>query len=118
MRVAVFTGPEEDPVDDPVRLGFPSSTIVADRLPIPEFAAAVERLTLLVSNDTGPMHVTAAVGTPVVVLLGRTDWDIYVPRGDRHQTVRGNGVMAIEVEAVFAAARATLKAGANDEGRH
>ncbi len=34
--------------------------------------AAVRRCTLLVSNDSGPMHVATAVGTPVIGVFGAT----------------------------------------------
>lgn len=108
VRVAVFTGPEEEAVHDPVALGFPATTILADMLPMPQFAAAAQRVTVLVSNDTGPMHVTAAVGTPVVALLGRVDWEIYVPIGAQHRTVRGVGMANVPVDAVFEATRASL----------
>ena len=43
----------------------------------------VRRSDLMVTNDTGPRHVAAAVGTPVVTIFGPThpEWtDIYYPR--------------------------------------
>ncbi len=36
---------------------------------------------LLVTNDTGPMHVAAALGTPVLALFGATDPVVSGPRG-------------------------------------
>ena len=38
-----------------------------------ELAALLSRARLLVSNDSGPMHLAAAVGTPVVAFFGPTD---------------------------------------------
>ena len=43
----------------------------AGRLGVGELAALLHRCRLLVSNDSGPVHVAAAVGTPVVDIFGR-----------------------------------------------
>jgi ADP-heptose:LPS heptosyltransferase len=40
------------------------------RLSLPQTAALLRRVRVLVSNDSGPVHVAAAVGTPTVVLFG------------------------------------------------
>lgn len=44
---------------------------VAGRLSVGELAALLQRCRLLISNDSGPVHVAAAVGTPVVDIFGR-----------------------------------------------
>jgi heptosyltransferase-2 len=46
--------------------------------------ALMAELNLLVSPDSGPAHVAAAVGVPVVTLFGPTDPRLSAPRGD-HQ---------------------------------
>ena len=43
----------------------------AGRLSIGELTALLERCALLISNDSGPVHLAAAVKTPVVDLFGR-----------------------------------------------
>ncbi len=42
-------------------------------LPFPAFCALIERAELTITNNTGPMHVAAAVGTPVVALFALTN---------------------------------------------
>lgn len=41
--------------------------------------AAIKMCDLLVTNDSGPMHIAAAVGTPVLVFFGPTDENISGP---------------------------------------
>ena len=46
---------------------------VAGMLPFPAFCALVEAADLVITNNTGPMHVSAAVKTPVVALFALTN---------------------------------------------
>ena len=60
----------------------------AGRLSVAELAALLKRCRLLISNDSGPVHVAAAVGTPVVDLFGRNQRGLsplrWGPLGDGH----------------------------------
>jgi len=49
------------------------SLSVAGALELPAFAAVVEAAPLLISNNTGPVHIAAAVGTPVVDIYALTN---------------------------------------------
>ncbi len=42
-------------------------------LPFPEFCAMIEAADLVITNNTGPMHISAAVKTPVVALFALTN---------------------------------------------
>ncbi len=53
----------------------------AGKLNILELAALLERCDLMVTNDTGPMHLAAAVGRPVVALFGPGKPGRYSPYG-------------------------------------
>jgi ADP-heptose:LPS heptosyltransferase len=52
--------------------GVPAPSL-AGRLDVAELAALLARAPLLVSNNTGPVHLAAAVGTPVVDLYALTN---------------------------------------------
>lgn len=56
-----------------------------------EYAALLERATLMVSNDTGPGHLAAAVGTPLVCVLGPTDAGQWGPWGPSAHVVQRAG---------------------------
>jgi ADP-heptose:LPS heptosyltransferase len=61
---------------------------VAGGVDLLELAALLAELDLLVTGDTGPMHVAAAVGTPVVAVFGPSDPVRYAPSGPADRTVR------------------------------
>ncbi|HEX8686979.1 MAG TPA: glycosyltransferase family 9 protein [Pyrinomonadaceae bacterium] len=106
VRAVLFAGPEERKLVRDARPLFPPSTVVLDRLTVPQLAAAAARLSVFVSNDTGPMHIAAAVGTPVVILMQHHPmFNCYIPPGDRHRVVAARTIEGIGVETAYAAAR-------------
>ncbi|MCA1634305.1 MAG: glycosyltransferase family 9 protein [Acidobacteria bacterium] len=109
VRVVLFAGPEERQKVREMRAALPPSTVVFDRLTIPQLAAASARLSVFVSNDTGPMHIAAAVGTPVVILMEQHPmFNCYIPPGERHRVVSARTVTDISVGQAYEAARAAL----------
>jgi ADP-heptose:LPS heptosyltransferase len=54
---------------------------VDQALSIPQFAALLSRACLLLCHDSGPMHVAAAVGVPVVALFGTQSPEKWGPVG-------------------------------------
>ena len=67
--------------------GTPAHIVAAD-LPLPVVGAILERSRLLVTGDTGPMHLAAAVGTPVVGVFGPSDPARYAPLTTTARVVR------------------------------
>jgi len=57
-----------------------------------ELGALLKRCTVLISNDSGPMHMAAAVGTPVLGIYGPTNPALQGPFGPRNLTVRNEGL--------------------------
>lgn len=52
---------------------------LAGRTSLRELCAALKNLDALVTNDSGPMHVAGAVGTPVVAIFGSTSPELTGP---------------------------------------
>jgi lipopolysaccharide heptosyltransferase II len=70
----VFTGSsEEAPLVEDIRHGLENSWSLAGRLDLGKLAALISLAPLLISNNTGPAHLAAAVGTPVVDLYALTN---------------------------------------------
>lgn len=73
-------------------------------------AAAIDRAALFVGNDSGLMHVAAAVGRPTLGLFGPTEWWLYGPWGPKTRTAASNEtrgafapIEALTVDHVFEA---------------
>jgi len=107
VRVLVFAGPEEPGFVQQMHKSFPPSTIFFDRLTIPQLVSVQARLTLFISNDTGPCHTAAAAGTSVMVLMGEPNLHSYVPVGD-HTFVCANSILDITLERVYSLAHELL----------
>jgi lipopolysaccharide heptosyltransferase I len=63
----------------------------AGRTSLSELTELLRRCAALVTNDSGPMHIAAAVGTPVVALFGATDPALtgpYLHGGIHHKVLR------------------------------
>ncbi|HOX29091.1 MAG TPA: glycosyltransferase family 9 protein, partial [bacterium] len=68
--------------------GFSGEAVcTAGDLDLLELGAALERCVIMITNDSGPMHLAVAVGTPTVAIFGPTNAERYGPRGDKHRIV-------------------------------
>jgi len=64
------------------------SLVLSGATTIRELMAAVKRCAMLLTNDTGPMHIASAFQVPVVAIFGPTDWRTTSPFGSPHAIVR------------------------------
>ena len=68
--VVIVGGPEEEQVAFEVASGISAPSVnLAGRTTLRELAAVLEAVDLLVTNDSGPMHLAAALGTPTVSIF-------------------------------------------------
>ena len=78
--------------------------VVGSDLDVAGLAAIVSGVRALVGNDSGPVQLAAAFGTPVVAIFGPTDPTRTGPRGAKHRIVKSPaGIGAISVDQVEAA---------------
>jgi lipopolysaccharide heptosyltransferase I len=73
LAVTVTWGPGEEPLARAVVDASAGAARQAPPTALPELLALVRQAQLVVSGDTGPLHLAAAAATPVVALFGPTD---------------------------------------------
>jgi heptosyltransferase-2 len=89
-HILLFGGPAEQKLSARISRAIGSNRVIdfTGKTSILQLAALLKRCKCLVTNDTGPMHVAAAVGTPVVAIFGPTDTTTTSPFGSRHTIIR------------------------------
>lgn len=123
-RPVVTGGREERPLAEALVAACRAPVInAAGALGLGALAALFERADVFVGNDSGPMHMAAAAGCPLVALFGPTDARAFGPRGGPGRTRvlvaphqgpwdEAAWLRALPPERVAAAAGAFLPAGA------
>ena len=74
VRFAVIGSAEDQPLAEVICRAVPDRCLnLAGATSLPELIEWLRCCELLVTNDTGPMHIAAALGKPVVALFGPTE---------------------------------------------
>ena len=84
---AVLWGPDGEHLAADVAAASAGTAHLAPRTSIADLVALARAATLMVSGDTGPLHIAAAVGTPVVGIYGPTSEARNGPWSDEDVTV-------------------------------
>ncbi|MGH9750858.1 MAG: glycosyltransferase family 9 protein, partial [Candidatus Polarisedimenticolia bacterium] len=81
-RILILGGPGESSLLRRIAAAMPEgTTVIADpRLPLPVTAGLLMSCRLFVGNDSGPMHLAAALGIPTLGLFGPGDPSRTLPR--------------------------------------
>ena len=110
VRVLLLWGPDEVHMARQIRDGLSTRAILAPPTDLDELAALLRRASLVVANDTGPLHLSAALGTPTLGLFGPTPAARNRPYGPRCRGIQSpDGTMErLDPAAVFASARAMI----------
>jgi len=110
----VFTGADGDraPTDAIIR-DWPDRCVNLCGMKVRENAALIAEASLFIGHDSGPMHLAAAVGTPLVAVFSRLfQPGIWFPMGRNIETLYPYGpdatILSIQPAAVLAAAKSLL----------
>lgn len=116
IKFMVVGSRDELELAEKLRQGIPPSSLInlianGETASIMTQAACIAHSMLYVGNDSGFMHIAAAVEVPTVGIFGPTDSRVYGPFGPSAAAVTADGanapvdIGAVPVEAVFQAAR-------------
>ena len=79
-KIVFFGGSmDEEMVQDAVRHMKTKAVIATGRFSIGQLAAAMRRCSLIVTNDSGPMHVAVSQRVPIVAMYGPSHPELYGP---------------------------------------
>ena len=88
-QVIIYGGPKEGELVHKVKNMMQHPSIAfSGNLHIRQLAACIEKCDMFLTNDTGPMHIAAAVGTPTIALFGPGNHHRFQPIGDSHTIIR------------------------------
>jgi len=87
-KVILFTGPGEENLAQNILTKVKNPLIFASGIELRQFSALVERCSLFVCNDSGPMHIASALKVPTVAIFGPTDYVRWRPRNENAVVVR------------------------------
>jgi heptosyltransferase-3 len=94
-QIVMFVGPQEIDRLSAVRGRLPPQVVIDTTSHVRRFAALLARCAVVVTSDTGPMHLAAAVGVPTVSIFLNQNSDVFAPKGEIHRVAyRDNGVDA------------------------
>lgn len=86
--ILLFGGPNERELQAQVVGMMETPPILVKTANLREVAALIAACDVYIGNDTGPMHIAAAVGTPIVALFGSTNHIRSGPYGEQHTVVQ------------------------------
>ena len=88
VAILLFAGPNERELQTQVAEMMDAPPILVQTDNLRHLAALISMCDVYIGNDTGPMHIAAAVDTPVVALFGSTNPIRSGPYGEIHTVVQ------------------------------
>lgn len=86
--ILLLWGPGEKSYAEKVQEKMKYPALLAPPTSLKQLGALLKQCQLLVSNDSGPMHIAAALGVPTVGIFGPTNFRLQGPYGKKNEVAR------------------------------
>jgi lipopolysaccharide heptosyltransferase II len=87
-NVIIFAGPDEKVILDKIKQIFGIDVFIISDIFIRQVMAILSRCDLFLGNNSGPLHIAAALGLPTVSTIGPTVTPLWLPYGRQHIVLR------------------------------
>lgn len=108
-QILLTVGPSEVGLGEEIATLMRYKPVILSNTTPMRIAATFKQCDLLISNDTGPMHIGIAVGTPTIGLFGSSNPNKWGPIASKHSIVHRDTMEAITVDDVIEATRRHLE---------
>ncbi len=81
-KFLILWGPGDENDADYITKHLPSQTILAPKTNLSEMTGLIKNCNLIIANDSGPMHIAAALGIPTLGIFGPTNPKNHGPYSD------------------------------------
>lgn len=88
--IMLFNGPGEEKIAEKIKNLMKVPPICMQNISIRKMSALIEKCSLFICNDSGPMHIASALNVPTVAIFGSTDHVRWQPYNDKAVIVRRN----------------------------
>jgi len=94
-HIILLWGPGERGDVESIKSMMHHPAFIPPQTTLSQLGALIKKSSIMVTNDSGPMHIAAAVGTPVLGIYGPTDPVLQGPYGDAHVVIRNESLSCL-----------------------
>lgn len=94
-KILIIWGPGDESDSEYLKNKLEGQSVLAPKSTLLQMAALISKCNAIVSNDSGPMHIAAAIGIPTIGLFGPTN-----PRGHRPYSPKSDYVIKNDLECI------------------
>jgi heptosyltransferase III len=94
-RFLILWGPGDEADADYILKELPGNALLAPETTLREMSALIKQCSLVLANDSGPMHIAAALGIPTLGIFGPTNPAAHGPYSDNSDYINLPGLFCI-----------------------